>query len=100
MSKPRSEVKEPRGWKDLPTSALPYRLSTEYLTGGWRALRPVINYEKCVKCMLCWLYCPDFAITWDGEDVHVNYDYCKGCGICAYECPTKAIDMVPEGGEK
>lgn len=100
MSDPKPEVKEPRGWKDLPTAALPYKLSTEYLTGSWRALKPIIDHNKCVKCMLCWLFCPDFAILWDGENVHVNYDFCKGCGICAHECPVNAIKMVPEGGEE
>ncbi len=87
---------EPRGWKDLPFAALPYKLSLEYRTGDWRALRPIIDYNKCVKCMLCWLYCPDMAVLWDGENVHINLDYCKGCGICAHECPVKAIKMVPE----
>lgn len=87
---------EPRGWRDLPLSALPYRLSLEYKTGDWRALRPVIDQNKCVKCLLCWLYCPEMAILWDGKQVSVNLDYCKGCGICARECPAKAIKMVPE----
>ncbi len=91
MSKP-----EPRGWKDLPMAALPYKLSLEYRTGDWRALRPVIDYGKCTRCLICWLYCPDMAIVWDGEKPVVNYDYCKGCGICAHECPVKAIEMKPE----
>jgi len=87
---------EPRGWKVLPFAALPYKLSLEYKTGDWRALRPIIDYNKCVKCMICWLYCPDMAVLWDGENVRINLDYCKGCGICAHECPVKAIKMVPE----
>lgn len=62
-------------------------------TFGWRAFKPVIDYNKCTKCMLCWLYCPDNAID---EKIKVDYDYCKGCGICAKECPVKAINMVEE----
>ncbi|WFO75035.1 4Fe-4S binding protein [Desulfurococcaceae archaeon MEX13E-LK6-19] len=90
---------EPRGWRDLPLSALPYKLSLEYKTGDWRALRPVIDQSKCVKCLMCWLFCPEMAILWDGKQVSVNLDYCKGCGICAHECPVKAIKMIPEPTE-
>ena len=92
-------VKEPRSWKDLPLAALPYKLSIEYKTSGWRALRPVIDYKKCVRCLLCWLYCPEMAVHWTGEKVVIDYDFCKGCGICAHECPVKAIAMVPESSE-
>ena len=66
-------------------------------TGTWRTFRPIIDEEKCVKCHMCWLYCPDAAIELDEDGFpHVNYDYCKGCGICANECPRKAIEMVRE----
>ena len=87
---------ELRGWKELPHAALPFKLSIEYYTGGWRALRPVIDQDKCVKCLLCWVYCPENAVVWDGDRVSIDYNYCKGCGICAHECPQKAIRMVPE----
>jgi len=68
------------------------------LTGLWRTERPVIDRGRCIKCLLCWLYCPEGAVI-RGEDdgVEVDYDYCKGCGICANECPVKAISMVEEG---
>lgn len=85
-----------RGWRELPLGGVTFKLSTEYKTGNWRALRPVIDQNKCVKCMLCWIFCPDMAITWNGAQVEVDYDYCKGCGVCAQECPAKAIEMVPE----
>jgi len=88
-----------RTWKEIPIGGVAFRLSTDVKTGNWRARRPVIDQSKCTKCMICWLYCPDMAIIWDGEKVFVNYEYCKGCGICAHECPVKAISMVPEWGE-
>ena len=67
-------------------------------TGLWRFLRPVIKYKECIKCGICWMYCPEPAITIDKEGYpKIDYDYCKGCGICYNECPAKAITMVREG---
>ena len=67
-------------------------------TGTWRTEKPVFDPKKCVKCDLCWLYCPEGVISVGGNDryVTIDYDYCKGCGICANVCPTKALVMVPE----
>ena len=62
-------------------------------TGAWRTFRPVIDPEKCSKCGLCSLYCPEGVIS---EDLKIDYDFCKGCGICANECPKKAIRMERE----
>jgi len=66
-------------------------------TGNWRWQKPIIIIDKCVKCGLCWVYCPEPAIYLDKMGYpHVNYEWCKGCGICAHECPSKAIEMVSE----
>lgn len=66
-------------------------------TGSWRTHRPVINKEKCIKCLLCWLYCPEGTIVrLEDNSVEVDYEYCKGCGVCVEECPVKAIEMVIE----
>ncbi|MBU1204231.1 MAG: 4Fe-4S binding protein [Nanoarchaeota archaeon] len=67
--------------------------SVKNKTGGWRTFRPVIDKKKCIKCMLCWQYCPDSCIS---KDIEVDYDFCKGCGICAEVCPVKCIKMVRE----
>jgi len=84
-----------KGWREIPIGTACWILSTEYKTGGWATFKPVHHKEKCTKCGLCWVFCPDGAIKWDGEGYpEVDYDYCKGCGICARECPTKAIEMV------
>ncbi len=63
-------------------------------TGLWRTFKPVVNYGRCNRCMMCWLYCPENAID---NEVRINYDYCKGCGICAKICARGAIEMVREG---
>ncbi len=92
----------PKIWEKLPIGGVVDKPgnSTEVETGSWRALRPVVHLDKCIKCLLCWVFCPDDAIIrLDDDYVKVNYTYCKGCGICANECPTKAIDMVEEGVE-
>ncbi len=86
------------GWKSLPMGAVVTEpgSSLNYKTGDWRAFRPVVDKNKCVNCLLCWIYCPDSAILRGEKCVEINYDYCKGCGICAHECPTKVITMVEE----
>ena len=74
--------------------------AAEVETGTWRAIRPVLDLKKCIKCLICWVYCPDDAIKRLEDDyVSIDYYHCKGCGICATECPTKAITMVEEGVE-
>jgi 2-oxoacid:acceptor oxidoreductase delta subunit (pyruvate/2-ketoisovalerate family) len=69
-------------------------------TGDWRTHRPVMDKDKCIKCGLCFLYCPVFSIIKKGEEYEIDLSYCKGCGICAHECPKDAIQMIPEGGKK
>jgi pyruvate ferredoxin oxidoreductase delta subunit len=86
------------GWKTLPIAATLTEpgSSLKYKTGDWRAFRPVVDKEKCVNCLLCWIYCPDSAIVRQENCIAINYDYCKGCGICAHECPKQAIKMEEE----
>ena len=83
-------------YKTLPMSAmiLSPPTSPEYKTGIWRVKKPVIDESKCIRCLLCWVYCPDMAVI-RLEDDHgkIDYDYCKGCGICVSVCPVKAIRM-------
>lgn len=69
-----------------------------YQTGDWRSQKPCYNQDLCVKCGVCYVFCPDAAIKIK-EDGYVEVDefYCKGCGICARECPTGAYKMVPLG---
>ena len=67
------------------------------ITGNWRWQKPVIIYEKCTKCGLCWLYCPEPAFYLDDEGYpHIKYEWCKGCGICVEECPVDAMKLVSE----
>ena len=95
------KIKPEDGWKDLPRGGVILEAGSaeEYETGGWRAFRPIWDKEKCVKCLRCWIHCPDDSIlVEDGEVVGIKYSHCKGCGICAEVCPPRAqaIEMVSE----
>jgi pyruvate ferredoxin oxidoreductase delta subunit len=64
-----------------------------------RTMRPVIDFDACVKCTLCWLQCPDscFDVTPDGF-YDANMEACCGCGVCEAVCPAKGcVTMVNEG---
>jgi len=89
---------EQKSWKEVPIAGVCWIPSTEYITGDWRTFKPIRDLEKCNKCLICFIHCPDGAIQWKSEieDIEFNYDCCKGCGICANECPKKAIEMVLE----
>ena len=70
-------------------------------TGGWRTgVKPQVELEGCVNCLLCWIYCPDSAIkVIDGVFAGFDLDVCKGCEICAERCPVGAIEMVADDGD-
>ncbi|MEM0366576.1 MAG: 4Fe-4S binding protein [Acidilobaceae archaeon] len=73
-------------------------LGSSGLTGTWRLYKPSIKIDKCIKCGICWLYCPDDVIRWVPKEYpSIDYNYCKGCGICSNVCPVKAIDLIIEG---
>lgn len=88
------------------------RPSSENSTKSWRVQRPEVDYSKCIRCMICWKFCPDDAIQiTDRTGIDspseriskmvapvIDYEHCKGCGICAYECPEDCIEMEMEGG--
>ncbi|MFC1948709.1 4Fe-4S binding protein [Chloroflexota bacterium] len=89
------------GWKDVGQGLIVTEPGSadQYQTGGWRSQRPISDLEKCNKCGLCYIYCPEGCIE-EQEDGYfeANLFYCKGCGICARECPRDVITMVQEEG--
>ncbi len=81
---------------DLPPMPVSLGSMRANKTASWRSIRPVILEEKCKRCMICWKFCPEPAIS-STDPPRVDYDYCKGCGICIVECPFDAIVSEPEG---
>ena len=66
-------------------------------TGSWRQFRPVLQPEKCTRCWLCFVWCPEAAISLAPDELPVvDYDVCKGCLLCAHECPTHAFRVEKE----
>ena len=95
MSKAKGEL----GWKELEIGGIMAQPGSarEYQTGDWKSQSPVLDKDKCNKCALCYIFCPEGCIN-ETEDGFFEADlfYCKGCGICDTECPKKAITMVEE----
>jgi len=63
-----------------------------------RTMRPVIDFDKCIKCTLCWLQCPDscFDVMPD-QTYDLNAEACCGCGVCEAVCPVdNCVTMVNE----
>lgn len=98
MDRPKvnKDWKEPERISKYPVGSTCDGGTLVTINAGWRVLRPVIDQEKCVNCLKCFLFCPDGVISKGEEKLTIDYDYCKGCGVCAYECKLGAIDMVKE----
>jgi pyruvate ferredoxin oxidoreductase delta subunit len=95
VTKPEGELT----WKDLEIGAIVTEPgnASQYKTGDWRSERPTYDFSKCIKCGICYIFCPEGCIGQNAEGYfEANLFYCKGCGICARECPTGVITMVPE----
>ncbi|MBI5199817.1 MAG: 4Fe-4S binding protein [Nitrospirae bacterium] len=69
-----------------------------FITSNWRIIRPVIDHEKCTRCLNCYIFCPDACWSYNEEAnmMELNLKYCKGCLICINECPPNALTEVPE----
>ena len=96
---PRKKTKTTDSWRDFgpggvictPGNAAAYK------TGDWRSQHPEWNNDRCIKCGICYIFCPEGCIGQNEEGFfEADPYYCKGCGICAKECWTQAISMVEE----
>ena len=95
MTKPEGELT----WKDIEIGSIATEPGSarQYKTGDWRSQRPILDKNKCIKCGMCYIFCPEGCIEQSAEGhFEANLFYCKGCGICARECCTQAISMILE----
>jgi len=95
----RAKTKEDLTWQEIEVGGVVTRPgnAAEYETGTWRSAHPVVDFDRCVKCGVCYIFCPDAAIYENAAGYFVaDLYYCKGCGICPHECPTGAIHMEEE----
>ena len=86
-------------WKDMEIGSIVVEPGNtrEYKTGDWRSQVPTYNFNRCIKCGMCQLFCPEGCIEQNPEGCfEANLFWCKGCGICARECPTAVITMMEE----
>ncbi len=108
------EFQLPKWWEmkeGLVIPGIPVQQDVEGWEGGYRpgrnptfkkfatrTMRPVIDFEICTKCTLCWLQCPDscFDVTPTGH-YDANMEACCGCGVCEAVCPVEnCVTMVNE----
>ena len=70
----------------------------QFKRGTTKTQRPVVRFDLCTKCTLCWLECPDECFDQAQDGLYdIAYEYCVGCGKCAQVCPVdECIVMVDE----
>ncbi len=86
----------------IPESEIKYdikKMPTSTNAGEWgsvlRIFRPIVINQRCVKCGVCAVVCPDNCILMKGFPA-INYNVCTGCLICLRECPVGAISEERE----
>jgi pyruvate ferredoxin oxidoreductase delta subunit len=86
-------------WRDIEIGSIATEpgSASQYRTGDWRSQRPTYDFNRCIKCGICQMFCPEGCVQLNPEGYfEADMYYCKGCGICARECWTKVIKMVEE----
>jgi len=97
----RERVSQFHSWRDLtPIPISKPSKASMGITGEWRVFRPVYDRETCNRCLSCWMFCPESAMSVDEDGYPViDYTYCKGCGVCVSVCPRKSMRLVREKEE-
>jgi len=100
MAKKKTEQKKwPEKWHEVNPGCMVFAAgnAANTKTGSWKSQRPIWDNAKCIKCGICYIFCPEACIQEVKDGFYeANLDYCKGCGICAHECWPGAIVMREE----
>ncbi len=58
-----------------------------------KIFHPVIDNDKCTKCTLCAVFCPEDAIDMMTKSgfPKIDLNRCTGCLVCLRECPYNAV---------
>ncbi len=68
MAKKKTEQKKwPETWQEVTPGCMVFAAgnAANYKTGSWKAQRPVLEKQKCIKCGICYIFCPEGCIQED-----------------------------------
>jgi len=83
--------------KTLQCVAVQAGAAKAFKPGNRVVARPQWDKDRCVRCGICYIYCPHGAVVrQDDGFFDANTDRCSGCGVCHRECWFGVIGMVEE----
>ncbi|MCP4716439.1 MAG: 4Fe-4S dicluster domain-containing protein [Deltaproteobacteria bacterium] len=83
--------------KIIDCSAVAKGTAKPFKPGGPRVALPEWDKDRCIRCGICYLYCPNGAVYRENDGFFdVEAKSCSGCGICHRECWFGVISMVEE----
>ena len=69
--------------REVPFGAVtpaPVEQQDLFMTSNWRIVRPVKDDEKCTRCLICYLSCPDACWSYKEEEDKMEWigSFAKG----------------------
>lgn len=54
------------------------------------------NHQTCLHCLHCISVCPQHAISYNNEHIHIDFQKCIGCLQCTQQCPSHSLTCEGE----